>query len=999
MDDGRDAYDEDDVAVVGMSAAVPGAPTVAAFWQNLCAGVDAISRFTAQELAEEGLPRELVESAGYVPCKGYLEDADCFDAAFFDISPREAELIDPQHRIFLEAAWHALEDAAIDPSRFRGDIGVYAGCGSNWYQEECLGDVKPRGVMERLQLRLGNDREFLTSRVAYKLGLTGPAITIATACSSSLVAVHLAAQALLGGDCDIALAGGVSVTVPLRSGYLHEPGGIAAHDGCCRPFDAKACGTVGGDGVGVVVLARFSDAVEEHYRIRALVAGSAVNNDGRSKLGFTAPNPAAQRSVIREAINVSGITARDIGYVETHGTGTRLGDPVEFAALRDAHGAEADDVPCAIGSVKANIGHLDAAAGIASFIKTVLAVETRTIPAHIHFSEAMPELALETSRFRVPTSPLSWSASEAPCAGVSSFGMGGTNAHVILRPARLEKANRPESDGFHVLPLSARTESSLALLRSETADALDLELPDVRDVALTLQSGRSHHPVRCAVVVANSREAAEKLRDDANLIASARLAPNDEGIVAILPGQGAQRVGIGRILYAAYAEYRRWIDRGAALLASTRSDDLREVMFNDESRLAATAWTQPALFVTEYALAKLLESVGVRPVAYLGHSIGEVVAASLSGVFDFDDALRLTDIRGRLMEGMPLGAMTAVLAPLSVAQEICRDGESWLGAVNGAGGWTLTGTVQGIERAEAKLMASGFAFRRLNVRHAFHSPLVEEAAEALRETASSFKMALPHRTFLSNVSGRWAGDEVTKPDYWARQLSEPVLFGPCLAHLAELGPSVLLEFGPRTLSAAAAKETGIPAWAVIPSSSDIDERQTVLQGLAAAWVSGAYISSLSFESSEHARRISLPGYPFARTRHWVAEHPNRSPGTPSDDSALVAPFTQRSSTPRGEPRVEASQAHPPASQHSSLQPEDSEFVPRLASVWLEVLGVMPSPDDDFFALGGDSLLAIRLTSTIRGTFGVDLAVDAVFEYPTVAEMAAFIHSKLIEHDV
>ncbi|WP_051732400.1 type I polyketide synthase [Kitasatospora phosalacinea] len=637
------------IAVVGLTARLPGAPTIDAFWRNQRDGVESISRFSAEQLTDVGWPKEMITHPDYVPAAGVIEDADRFDADFFGYTREQAEISDPQQRIFAESVWHALEDTGHDPARFDGSIGVYAGCFANKYLPlNLLANARFRGSLAAFSARPYNDKDFLATRAAYLCDLRGPAMTVQSACSTSLVAIHLACQALLGHECDMALAGGVALPIPLIGGYPVVAGGIFARDGHCRPFDASSSGTVPGYGVAVVALRRLSDALADNDNIRALILGSALNNDGSSKFGFNAPSMQAQAEVIATAQAVAGVSAESIGYVEAHGTGTPLGDPIELAGLTQAFGTKERGY-CAIGSAKANIGHLDAAAGAAGFARAVLALQHAEIPPSINYDAPNPALLLERTPFYVPTTARPWPRGATPRrAGVSAFAVGGTNAHIVLEEAPAPGPAAPGPREHHLLLLSARTPQALddaaaALARRLESDD-DLHLADV---AHTLQVGRRAFAHRRHLVCRDRAEAVAALRAPA--------APGAAGprrSVFVFPGASAHRPGAAEEVYRSEAAFAREVDHCADLARPLLGDDLRALLLPttwNGSRTApgrgdGSTGTDPratalAAFTLQWALARLWQSWGVQPAAVVGDGDGEYVAKCLAGVLDLPDAL------------------------------------------------------------------------------------------------------------------------------------------------------------------------------------------------------------------------------------------------------------------------------------------------------------------------------------------------------------------------
>ncbi|MER6071756.1 amino acid adenylation domain-containing protein [Streptomyces sp. NPDC001817] len=864
------------VAVVGMALRVPGARTPDAFWRNLRDGVDSITTFTDEELLAAGATREMAHP-DHRPALGVLDDMEYFDARFFGFSPREAQMLDPQARVFLECAWEALEHAGR-PSDVTGAVtGVYAGVGDNAYLRHNL--LAHEGLVERIgafQTFIGNDKDFVPTRVSYKLNLHGPSVSVQTGCSTSLVAVHTACQALIGGECDVALAGGATV-LPHRHGYRYEEGGVLSADGRCRAFDAGASGTVPGSGAGVVVLKRLADALADGDVIHAVIRGSAINNDGARKVGFTAPSVEGQADVITEALEVAEVDPATVSYVEAHGTGTRLGDPIEVAALKNAfHGTGAAH-RCALGSVKTNIGHLDTAAGVVGLIKTVLALKARELPPSLHYTEPNPQLGLDEGPFYVNATLTPWQG-EVLRAGVSSFGIGGTNAHVVLEEAPQPPAAEP-GRGRHVLPLSAATPTALDAAAAELAAHL-LANPHERlgDVAYTLQRGRWTLPYRRFVVADSTHEAAEALSGIAPAPPAEPETERNREVVFAFPGQGAQRLGMGLALYEREPVFRAEVDRAAEILLPVLGEDIRSLLYSGEAdpeaaqeKIQRTEYAQPALFVVEYALAALWKSWGVHPAAMLGHSLGEFVAACLAGVMSYEDALRLVAVRGRLMQGAPAGAMAAVPLP---ADEVAPflGAEVALAAVNGPRECVVSGPFEAVEAVERRLAERGVTTKRLRTSHAFHSRMMSGAADAFETEVARVALRAPRIPFVSNVTGTWITDEeATDPAYWARHLRSTVRFGDGLRTVCR-PDATLLEVGPGRVLTSLARGGGDvhAAVASLPSAGpDADAEHEVLTAAGDLWRLGAPLAWEALHGEQTPRRTVLPTYPFERERCWV----------------------------------------------------------------------------------------------------------------------------------
>ena len=871
------------VAIIGLACRVPGARTPDEFWRNLCDGVESATTFSDEQLAAAGVPAAEQRDPRYVRTSPTLDDIELFDAAFFGLNPKEAEATDPQHRLFLECVYETLERAGYTSETYQGAIGLYAGASLSSY---LLNNLYPSPeVIEALgsfQVMIGNDKDYLTSRVAYKLNLRGPAVTVQTACSTSLAATHLACQSLLQGECDMALAGGVAIRVPSQAGYLYQEGGILSPDGHCRAYAADAQGTVGGSGVGVVLLKRLADAVRDDDTIYAVIRGSAMNNDGAGKVGYTAPSVTGQAAVLAEALSIAGVAPETIGYVEGHGTGTALGDPIEVAALRQAFRSEtAAPGWCALGSVKTNIGHLDAAAGVIGLIKATLAIQHGQIPPSLHAAQPNPALDLDSSPFRINTELRPWLAGPTPRrAGVSSFGIGGTNVHVVLEEAPARAARAHEARPWQLLTLSARSEAALQAATANLHAHLDAQ-PELAlaDACYTQALGRKPFSQR-RFLVCRDRDAALAGLAEPSQCVTGQAAAIDAPLVMLFSGQGSQYVNMGRELYEQEPFFREQIDRCAALLMPHLGLDLRTVLYPAPEQTAAaterlteTALTQPALFVIEYALARLWRRWGVRPAALIGHSIGEYVAATLAGVFSLEDALALVALRGRLMQSLPSGAMLSV--HLSEAELLPLLGDDLaLAAVNGPQLCVVAGPHAAVDRLRAELKQRKIGARALHTSHAFHSHMMEPILAEFTSAVAQTTLNAPRLRYISNVSGDWiTPEQATDPRYWASHLRRAVRFADGVAAInAELEP-LWLEVGPgRTLSTLVRQQIGGAgaAFSSLPHPQDQGQDQAFLLGaLGKLWVSGISIGWARFYSQTQGRRVALPTYPFERKRFWV----------------------------------------------------------------------------------------------------------------------------------
>ena len=943
-----------------------------------------------------------------VKAGGVIDGAELFDALYFGLTPREADVLDPQHRLFMECAVHALEDAGHDPERFAGAIGVFGSASINTYLLLAL-RMRPDllDVMTGLQVALLSDKDYMATRTSYALGLTGPSIMVQSACSSSLVAAHYACQSLLSYECDLALAGGVRVKVPQQAGYVVQPGdGLLASDGVCRPFDAGAEGTVFGNGCGVVALRRLTDALADGDHVYAVLVGSAVNNDGRRKVGFTAPSVLGQADVITEALAVAGVESRSIQYIEAHGTGTRLGDPIELTALAEAR-AEAG--ACIVGAVKSNIGHLETAAGVAGLIKTALAIEHGEIPPTV--SHRAPTTAFDMAAHgqRVATGLERWPAHAGPRrAAVSSFGMGGTNAHVLLEQAPAP-APTTQDRTWKILVQSALDTASLT--RSSTGLAARLRaVPglDLADVAFTLQVGRRQLPVRRAVVCRDIDQAIGALEQGDPMPGPGGATREANEIAFLLPGQGGALGAVGQRLYETEAVFRTWLDRCADTFASAGGMDIRALLWGaGVARRKDTRSAQPALFSFQLAMARLLEACGLRPAAMLGHSLGELVAATLAGVFALDDAIRVVTARARLMAEQPPGGMLAVrLAPEAMAPHL--QGGVTISAINDHRAVVVGGPVDEIAALAARLEQAGVESRMLETSHAFHSPSMTAAAERLADVIRGIPLRAPEIPFISCVSGTWiTGGEATSSDYWARQLSQPVRFSQGLDVLAAASNRILLDLGPDQALSRIARRRGLHTVAVMPpmsaSPGAAGEDEQLARAVAAVWTAGVPVDWRGYHDGDRRRRVRLPGYPFARIRHsLLPDEPapatsagSVTPTRPADPPAPVAPAVQ---TPAPGPAVSAGQPAADTAQRpalpSSYVPPSTALEHELTAVWQDTLGISGiGIDDDFFELGGESLMAATLLGRLRRRYEVELPLRALFESPTIRRLAELIQTE------
>ncbi len=884
MDAEQQDLDAGSIAIVGLAGRFPAARTASELWGMLRDGREATTWKTDDELRAAGVADSDLQDPDYVKAALVLPDMEMFDAGFFGFSKRDAAVLDPQHRHFLECAWEALEDAGHVPESFQGAIGVFGGCGMQAYLPYNLMTnpelVKSMGLF--LLRHTGNDKDFLTSRVSYLLDLKGPSISVQTACSTSLVAVHVASQSLLSGECDMALAGGVSIELPHGLGYKYADGEIMSPDGHCRAFDEKAAGTIFGSGAAIVVLRRLADAVRDRDNIYAVIRGSAVNNDGNQKAGYLAPSVDGQARAAVEALAVSGVDAASVDYIEAHGTGTPVGDPIEMAALTQAYpGARAS---CGIGSLKTNIGHLDTAAGVASLIKVSLAMRHSLIPATLNFSQPNSRLEIDKTPFYVMNRAKPWARSSRPrLAGVNSLGVGGTNAHVIVGEA--PPVPVPASTGqLHVLTLSARTPSSLEALKGKWRNFLQQPPSDfsLDDAAFTTQFGRRQFEHRCAVVARDIPTLQAALQVKAvERVATGQATDSVPSIVMMFPGGGAHFSGAGRDMLA-HGAFRKAVDDCFALMPPDAPADLRATMFEptageqkESHALEKPAYAIPGLFVLEYALARLWQSWGINPSAVIGHSAGEYAAACLAGVMSLADALSIVTLRGQLFEKVEQGAMLAVDLPEAELRTQIGDLELDVAAINAPDLCIASGSLDLIAQLERKLADAAVDCRRLRINVAAHSRLLDGVLDAFRQRVMQIRLSAPTIPFISNLTGTWVDAQtLTDPEYWVRHLRQPVRFAEGIGQAFDLPNAVLLEVGPgQSLGGLARQNGGGRKALVLASTTKAKETggdlAVMMTTAGALWTRGAKPAWHAMSGGLEGRRISIPTYAFDHERHWI----------------------------------------------------------------------------------------------------------------------------------
>ncbi|RBQ19218.1 hypothetical protein DP939_14855 [Spongiactinospora rosea] len=949
---------EREIAIVGFAARVPGADDADAFWRNLCAGTESIGPLDEEAMRSRGVPEHRLRERGYRPVGASARDLDAFDAEFFGLTRREAEICDPQFRLFLELSYTALEHAGHDPWAMPGRVSVLGGSALGTYgREHVLRNRSVRRAVGESSVLIGTSPDYIAPLVSYRLGYTGPSVSVYTACSTSLVAVHLGVQSLRAHQADVVVAGGVQVDLPLGGGYVYREGGINSADGHVRPFGADASGTVFADGGATVVLKRLRDALADGDTIHGVLLGSAVNNDGDRRAGFTAPGVAGQMELIEAALADARIGPRSIGMVEAHGTGTVVGDPIEVAALTSVYRRYTGDRGfCRLGSVKGNVGHLGAGSGAVSLIKTLYALRTGLIPPSINCDEVNPALNLAEGPFVLATEPAAWDAGHAVRrAAVSSFGIGGTNAHVILEGAARRPAE-PEPAAWRLVPVSARTPQALDEAAGRLAGALEDDSLELAHATYTLQEGRPRFARRRAVVARTRAEAADALRagPDAPFAASGEAGPGDPRVALLLPGQGAQTPGMGRGLYRAYPVYRDAVDECADLLTPSLGLDLRDLLLADPgdgqaaARLRETAITQPSVFVTQYAAARLWESLGVRPAALLGHSVGELTAAHLAGVFTLPDALRAVARRGALMQATARGTMLAL--PLDAdAVRPMLPGDVEMAAANSPAACVVAGSGEAIDRFAEDLADLGITGTPLRTSHAFHSQLMEPVLEEFAAALAEMDLRAPEVPFVSGLTGDWiTPEQATSPAYWAAQLRGEVRFDAGVRTLRLAGHGHFLEVGPGgTLTGFVRRhllDAGTPGVPVAGMPGGGDDEAGLFKAAARLWTTGVEPDWERLERSRVRRRVALPSYPFQRTRHWI--EPDTGPGADEEAEPDMARHNLYVPSWRQEPRPAA---RPVAGEH-----------------WLLVGGPRDLADA-VAAAAAESGVAVTIAGSGRGT--------------------------------
>ena len=987
----------DDIAIIGMAGRFPGATTIEQLWALLKEGKETISFFTKEEL-DGSIPTSLRNDASYVPARGILPEAESFDAGFFGINPRLAALMDPQQRIFLEIAWEVLEKTGHLPEKYAGSIGVFAGSGNNSYY---LNNVLPNsGLVDnvgRFQVMTYNEKDYVASRVAYVLNLKGPAVSIHSGCSTSLLAIAQAADSLRKGGCDIALAGGASVTAPIFSGHLYQEGAMLSRDGHCRPFDSEASGTTFSDGAGIVLLKRRQAAEKDGDTIYAVIKGVGINNDGGGKGSFTAPSSEGQASAIAMAITEAGIDPASISYVEAHGTATPLGDPIEIEGLRLAFGEQEKKQFCALGSIKGNMGHLTAAAGVAGLIKTTLSLWHRQLPPSINHRSANPVIEFERSPFFVNTVLRDWPSTGLRRAGVSSFGVGGTNVHVILEeaPQPLIPASTTARP-IQLITWSARTTKSretygsrLAAFASADRDRTGQRLPDI---AFTLQTTRAGFPARRFILASDEEDLVRTLASPPAPSYTSLLEETLTDIVFLFPGQGSQQVNMGRELYDQEPVFRSAVDECAQLLLPELGEDIRDILYPQEDaaetkiRINNTRYAQPAIFVIAYALSCLWKSWGIEPAAFAGHSIGEFVAAHLAGVFSLKDGLRLISGRARLMAEQPAGSMLSIRAPHENIIPLLTPGLS-VAAINSPGICVVSGPTDAISAFSASLEMRDIQNKVLFTSHAFHSAMMDPVVEPFRQLVASAQLHPPRLPIASTATGKWLTDaEATSPAYWAQHLRRTVRFSDAVTTLLENGSRLMLEVGPGKVTSVLVRQHHTTKPVTIISSLDTDENtspyQAILKALGQLWLNGIEPDWKAFYNGQQRHRLDLPAYAFEKQRSWVIP-----PQIQVDHIGDLA-------------------AAPPQAPHTPIADNSTQQKPmRRTNLMTKVQGMLEDasgialhtadPDASFVELGLDSLLLTQVSLNLKKNFNLPITFRQLNEdYGSMNLLVSYLDANL-----
>lgn len=964
----------EDIAIIGLAGRFPGANTIDEYWENICDGKETIYRFSDEELIKAGIDQQLIENKSYVKSKGILSAVEYFDPDFFGLSPLEAKILDPQHRVMLMCAWEAFESAGYVPKPTKNKVGVFVSTGMSFYLlKNLLSNSDFLKNVDEYQLLLGNDKDFLATRISYLLNLQGPSINIQTGCSSSLVSVHYACQSLLNGECEMALAGGVSVTIPQEQGYLYQKNMIGSSDGHCYAFDERAQGTVKSNGAGIVLLKPLADALRDNDRIFSVIKGTAVNNDGANKVGYTAPSVSQQAAVIKEALQMAEVDPEEIGYIETHGTGTLLGDPIEISALKQAFSDNEHEKRCALASLKTNMGHLDVAAGIAGLIKASLAVQHGKIPASLNFNRLNPKINLTDSPFYINTALQAWPDNfEHRYAGISAFGIGGTNAHVVIQqPPITQNIHKNSTQPNYLLTFSAKSAVSLSknmqalLAYMEKNPKLSLA-----DIAKSLQTERSLMPYRYALSINSLEDMCHKVKEaDLDSIAPIKRLPS---IVFMFSGQGSQYAGMAKALYQHDQHFKYYLDECFSLFSSFMDVNLKDIIFphpdNKEAneQLKQTAIAQPALFSVEYALAQSYLARGIKPEAVLGHSVGEYVAAVLAGIFTLQDAARLISLRGKLVQRLPSGSMLAVFQNAeSLKNKIPQQVD--IALINSPSVTVVSGSTPSIVSFAKKLEEMNIRSQLLHTSHAFHSYMLDDILEEFSEVVATTKRCPPVLPIASNLTGNWmTAEDVCSVDYWVKQLRHAVKFSDCIQLISNSMQAIFIEVGPgRTLQNFVYQHGIKAAHNSLPQANEnICDHQVFTTTLAELWNAGFELAAIT-----SGERVSLPTYQWDLQRCWVE----------SSNTKIVLDNVKLD----------------PVLEGTMQDPKDI-----IKNAWMSTLGLIVVDElDNFFSMGGNSLLAIQFINRLPEAWQDNVSVIHLYQFPVFKQFLGYVNSFSMDKDM
>ncbi len=967
----------EDIAIIAMTGRFPGADSLDDFWEIIKSGRSTITSFTKEEL-DPYLPKDLINDPLYVKARGILKDADCFDANFFGISPKEAELMDPQQRLFLELSYEVLQKANINLEHTQVKIGVFAGTANNtYYTHNVLSNQSLVNKIGAFKVMTLNEKDYIASRVAYLLNLKGPAVSVYSGCSTSALAITQAVNALRSGQCNMAIAGGVSITSPINSGHLYEEGAMLSKDGSCKPFDVDANGTVFSDGAGVLLLKPLSNAIEDGDVVLSVIKGIGVNNDGANKAAFTAPSALGQADAIKSAILDAGIESKDITYIEAHGTATPIGDPIEIEGLKLAFYNSSSRSNCAIGSVKSNIGHLTAAAGVAGVIKTILQFQNGAIAPIAHFSTLNANIDIADTPFYFSKSYKEQDSNNIKYAGVSSFGVGGTNVHIILENKQIHPVTI-ESDTplSNIMIWSAKSERSVSLYKDQLGKfLLNTSSQDFFNIAATLADAKQDYNYR-AFAIGNASSIIKKIES-----AKPKKSYNNK-IAFTFPGQGAQYINMGASLYLYYKEYKQAVDSCSAILLPIINADIRQIIFGTSADASVllnnTKYTQPAIFVTSYALAIQLQAWGIHPDVFIGHSIGEFVAAHLAGILSLEDALTLVAKRGELIAKLPQGKMLVVKADYNTVKQYLSDSIQ-LAAINSSSLFVLSGTTSSIHSLSEELKSKHIIAKSLNASHAFHSNMMLPALEDYRKVISSIVFQKPKGNIVSSVTGKVVTDEMCNKDYWLQHLTSTVDYHSAISNSLQHEDYTYIEVGPGAANTTFINEISLSANKEVVathliSGVDVNTEYTqLLQALGTIWQSGHNVNWLSYYSAFKYSKVQVPTYAFDRKRYWL------NPGGNYSSVTHVASSTNNIIS----------------SQLDSLI--DINYTEKIIQLLEEATGFSESQldyDTSFIQLGLDSLLLTQVALSIRRDLGVHITFRQLLEeYNSIRLLAQFVESK------